>query len=78
MKQEFLTLYDYGQGGVWTVIVASSEDELRLKYPELEVVSSPPGSMTQDDLEEIRSRRPAIDIDDVDDPFLRSLRDARE
>ena len=77
MRREFLTLYDYGQGGVWTILLASSEEEVRTKYPELKIVSSPPGSMTEEDLEGIRSHRQAIDIDDRGDPFLRSLREAR-
>jgi hypothetical protein len=76
MKREFLTVYDYGQGGVWTVLLATSEEEIRTKYPDLKVVSNPPPSMTPEELKEIRARD-TIDIDDQDDPFLASLREDR-
>jgi hypothetical protein len=53
-EHEFLTLYGYGQGGVWTLIVASSSDEIAAKYPELTVVNEPPGTMARAELDRIR------------------------
>jgi hypothetical protein len=77
MKRAFLTVYDYGTGGVWTVLLATSEEEVESKYPELKVVTEPPATMSQGELEEIRARD-TLDIDDEDDPFLTSLREARK
>lgn len=78
MKREFLTLYDYGQGGVWTLLLASSEEEITAKYPELKVATKPPGNMSQEEFDRIRANRSPVDIDDTDHPFLSSLRKGRE
>ena len=55
MRREFLTVYDYGQGGVWTLLLADSAHQIRDRYPELKVVTHPPGTMTDEELERIRS-----------------------
>ena len=73
-----MTLYDYGQGGVWTLILASSPAEIESKYPELKVITGPPGVMTQEEFDRIWTLRSAVDIDDSDHPFLKSLRLSRE
>ena len=73
MKRPFLTVYDYGQGGVWLVLLAESAAQIREKYPDLQVVEKPPPSMNEEQLEDIRARR-TLDIDDEADPFLASLR----
>jgi hypothetical protein len=77
MRREFLTVYDYGQGGVWTLLLADSADQIRDRYPELKVVTHPPGTMTDEELERIRSKRHRVDIDDLQEPFLKSLREHR-
>lgn len=77
MKREFLTVYDYGMGGVWKIILAESAREIEERYPELNIVTDPPGTMTEEELADIRSRRNAVDIDDLEDPFLASLREHR-
>ena len=74
MRREYLTVYDYGMGGVWTLILAESANEIEERYPELTIVTDPPGTMTAEELADIRSRRNAVDIDDLEDPFLASLR----
>ena len=76
MKRSFLTVYDYGQGGVWLVLLAESRDEVETKYPELTVVENPPASMSDDELTRIKERR-TLDVDDMVDPFLKSLRESR-
>jgi hypothetical protein len=73
MKRPFLTVYDYGEGGVWLVLLAESAAQIREKYPDLQVVEKPPPSMNEEQLEDIRARR-TLDIDDEADPFLASLR----
>jgi hypothetical protein len=77
MKRPFLTVYDYGQGGVWLFLLAESEDQIRERYPDLRIVEVPPPSMDEKQLADIRSRR-TLDIDDSADPFLASLRRGRE
>ena len=69
-RSAFLTLYDYGQGDIWTFLLADSEAEIREAYPQLEVVSVPPPWMTSDHLRLIRT----VEIKDTDDPFLRAIR----
>jgi hypothetical protein len=77
MRREFLTVYDYGQGGVWTLLLANSTEQIRDRYPELKVVTRPPDTMTEEELERIRSKRHRVDIDDLQEPFLKSLREHR-
>jgi hypothetical protein len=45
-KVPFLIGYEYGMGGLWGVIDARSEDEIKQKYPELDVVHERPKWMT--------------------------------
>ena len=73
-RAAFLTLYDYGQGGIWNFLLATSADEIREAYPELEVLSSPPQWMTAEDLRQIQT----LDVRDTTSPFLTSLRHGRE
>jgi hypothetical protein len=42
MKKKFLTVYDYGTGGVWQYIYAESKEQLERKFPEIEVLESLP------------------------------------
>ncbi len=74
MKRAFLTLYDYETGGAWQFIVAQSEEEIRARYPELQVVDRPPW-MSNELMEDLRFR--TVDLGDEDDPFLRALREGR-
>jgi hypothetical protein len=76
LKRPFLTVYDYGQGGVWVVLPATSAEKVREKYPELQVLDRPPPSMSKEELEDISSRR-TLDIDDDQDSFLACLRASR-
>lgn len=76
MKRPFLTVYDYGQGGVWLVLLAESPHEISTKYPELTVVDDPPESMSAEELRQIKAER-TLDIDDTSDTFLASLRESR-
>ena len=73
MKHPFLVLYDYGQGGVWAVILARSESEIRRRFPMLEVHRGPPDWLTGSDLSQIEHTM-TIDIDDETNAFLAALR----
>jgi hypothetical protein len=76
MKRPFLTVYDYGMGGVWRVLLAESEAEIAAKYPELTVIVEQPPWMSNETLSEIETRS-TVDIDDTTEPFLASLRKHR-
>lgn len=68
----FLTVYDYGMGGVWQWIRAASPEQIRAEYPELIVVEELPEWWT-DDRHPVRE----VDLDDTEDEFLASLREHR-
>jgi hypothetical protein len=40
--QEFLVCYDYGTGGLWAYVWASSVESIRVRFPELTVYESEP------------------------------------
>ena len=62
VKERFLVAYDYGMGAVWAYIYARSKQQIQREYPELEVVSDPPRSMTRELLSRIEKRM-TFDID---------------
>lgn len=47
-KIEFLVSYDFGKAGVWGILKARSADEIKAKYPELEIVKTVPNHFTFD------------------------------
>jgi len=47
-KIDFLVSYDFGKAGVWGVLKARTIDEIKAKYPELEVVKAVPNDFTFD------------------------------
>ena len=64
MKRQFLAVYDYGQGGRWALVLAESDDEIKVRFPELEVVNERPGWMTDDYYRRLEGR-----IYDIDQPI---------
>ena len=70
MATRYLTAYSYGQGAVWTFVVAESADEIREKYPDLELFAEPPPWMKAETLGWFTT----VDVNDADDPFLAALR----
>lgn len=71
MKKKFLTVYDYGMGGVWTYILANSAKDVSDKYPKLKVLDQEPDWFFDQDTNKIIR---TVDIDDLPDPFLREVR----
>jgi hypothetical protein len=71
-KETFLAVYDYGQGGVWVLIDARSSGEISAKYPELSVVADKPEWLTDETLDEIRTKM-HFDIDDEPNGWLLTL-----
>lgn len=47
-KMDFLVSYDFGKAGVWGVVKARTVDEIKAKYPELEVIKAVPNNFTFD------------------------------
>ena len=52
--REYLVLYDYGQGGLWAIVRADSADQIRQRWPQLEVFDRRPASMGDHQFAEIR------------------------
>lgn len=47
VPKRFLVCYDYGMGGLWAPIIASSAEEILAGYPELTVFDSKPPYLKQ-------------------------------
>lgn len=71
-KQEFFALYDYGQGGLWVILRAESAEQIRRKYPELEVFEGLPPMLDESTLSVVRGAG-VRDIDDPPDGWLADL-----
>ncbi len=63
-RNEFIGMYDYGQGGLWVVIRAESAAQVRQKYPQLQVFEGAPPMLDESTLAVIRSKG----VQDIDDP----------
>lgn len=74
VKKKFLTVHDYGTGGIWTVIAAHSASEITDKIPGLIVFNyeTPPNWMDSELLARIE-KQGIIDIDGPLDDFLNGL-----
>ena len=70
MPQRFLTVYEYGSGGVWQYFIAPSANEIRTKYPALTVVQTIPAWLED---EERRTPLREYDINCEPDNFLTEL-----
>ena len=44
---KYLVCFDYGTGGVWRSIIAKSESEIRIKFPELTISKDIPSWMSE-------------------------------
>ncbi len=62
-KHPFLTVYDYGAGGVWAVMCSPDKKSIQRKYPILDVFDERPRWMS-DDLYAKIAERTLYDIDD--------------
>jgi len=63
MKQRYLVLYDYGQGGVWAYVLAPSKGDIRRLFPELTIVDEIPAWMNEE-----HRRRLENNAQDVENP----------
>ena len=62
-KQPFLTVYDYGGGGVWFILRSPDKKSIQRKYPILDVLDERPRWMNDDHYARIAERN-FYDIDD--------------
>jgi hypothetical protein len=62
-KQPFLTVYDYGAGGVWAIVRSPDKKSIQRKYPILDVLDERP-RWKSDDLSAEIAERHFYDIDD--------------
>ena len=63
-KREFFVLHDYGQGGLWAILRAESEEQVRRKYQGVEVFEGRPPMLDDATVAAIRS----AGEHDIDDP----------
>ena len=63
MKQSFLVVHDYGAGGLWGIMSATSEEAISTKFPGLKVVRDRPSWMSDDEYRRIEALF-SFDIDD--------------
>lgn len=63
VKKRFLVASDYGQGGVWALVRADSEEQIHRLYPELVVAAERPPWMSDD----VFARLEALETD-IDHP----------
>jgi hypothetical protein len=71
-KKAFLVVYDYGQGGVWAVIMARSKREIEKKYPGLKIYRRKPFFMKKAMYDAIAADM-TVDIDDEPTGWLAEL-----
>ena len=72
-RQEFFVFHDYGQGGLWAILRAESAEQVRRKYPCVEVFEGRPPMLDDATVAAIR-RAGARDIDDPPVGWLAELR----
>jgi hypothetical protein len=71
-KGEYFALYDYGQGGLWVIIAANSAEQIRARYPMLQVFEGEPPTLDSAAIAAIRQAG-TQDIDDVPRGWLTDL-----
>jgi hypothetical protein len=77
MKRTYLAVFDYGMGGLWAHVAATSPDEITRVYPELTVFEEPPNWMSEAQRAEIEARG-IVDLERPgDSTLLREVLEAR-
>lgn len=64
VSYEWLVCYDYGQGGLWAIIRADTVDQVRQRYPQLQVFEERPVFLDDALVDRIREQCSC----DVDEP----------
>ena len=55
-RRDFMVLYDYGQGGLWAIIRADTVEQVRQRYPQLQVFEERPAFLDDELLDRIREQ----------------------
>lgn len=76
-RREFFLLHDYGQGGLWAILRAESAEQVRRKYPGVEVFEGRP-PMLDDATAATICRAGVYDIDDPPAGWLAELANVLE
>jgi hypothetical protein len=63
-KSRYLTVYDYGTGGVWSFVLARTAKEIEDTFRDLNVVESTPDWLNDDERMDIEKHK-TFDIDDI-------------
>ncbi len=66
MKRSFLCVDDYGQGGIWYLVLAESPEQVKERLPFLTLVEKRPTWMDDASYERMKEQR-TIDVDDLSD-----------
>jgi hypothetical protein len=74
MRRAYLTVYDYGMGGVWQYLRAESPDQIHTRFRDLTVFETPPEWMSDEKQREIEAKS-SYDVEtaEVDDPKFMAL-----
>lgn len=64
----YLVAYDYGMGGLWAYVRASSRGEIAERFPELDIVDEPPPWFDAEYEAKLRRR-----TEDIDSPLADGL-----
>ena len=65
-KKEFLAVYDYGMGGIWFVVSATSSEEVRSRFPFFKVFEKRPNFISQQEFIDIRKES----FQNIDEPEI--------
>ena len=71
-RREFLVLYDYGQGGLWALVRAGSPEQVRRRYPQLQVFDERPPMVSDAMFAAIESGG-VVDVEDPPTGWLAEL-----
>jgi hypothetical protein len=61
MKQRYLVVYDYGQGGLWGYVLAESADDIERRYPDVRVIEEAPAWLDAELQAKLLAREEDID-----------------
>jgi len=55
MDQEFFVLHEYGQGGLWAIVLAKSAEQVRQRFPTVQVFDALPRTLSAETIAAIRT-----------------------
>jgi hypothetical protein len=74
MKTAYLSVYDYGAGGLWLAVIAPNRQAIERKYPFLDVLDGRPEWMSDAFYCDVVSKH-LYDVDQAPEMLLRSIVD---